>query len=328
MAEQNDNNQSDKRGVMDIKNIILYGPPGTGKTYLHKYLINEIEKNGVFKAIKSLENAQPNDDKFSEELKKRYKFICFHQSYSYEDFIEGYRPSESEDKNNLIITRKDGIFKKFVATAINSKNQNCYLVIDEINRGNISKIFGELITLIEEDKRKEDWEVDLQYSAEPFYIPDNLYIIGTMNTADKSIANIDVALRRRFTFVRIDPRPDLVDETNIIKEQNKDKFIWKNLDNQQEPENLREWFENLNIFITKKLGRDYQIGHSYFMKIKTNEDLQFVLEYKIKPLMEEYFYHEDSEIKDKIDSYCKISIEECKETQKVAETKKISTGQN
>ena len=150
---------------------------------------------------------------------------------------------------------------------LEEKEKNFYLVIDEINRGNISKIFGELITLIEESKR-DKYEVTLPYSKQKFSIPSNLYIIGTMNTTDKSIALIDVALRRRFTFIKMKPNTDLVLKS------------------------FQDTFEKLNKKITEHIGEDYQIGHSYFMNIDDG-DLSFVLEYKIKPLLEEYYYGDD-----------------------------------
>jgi len=146
----------------------------------------------------------------------------------------------------------------------NTELKNYYIVIDEINRANISKVFGELITLIEEDKR-DKLEVILPYSKEPFSVPSNLYIIGTMNSTDKSIALLDVALRRRFTFIKMEPNE------NLVIEEFKDKFT------------------KLNEFIANTLGEDYKIGHSYFINIDTN-DLDFVIDYKIKPLLEEYFY--------------------------------------
>ena len=146
------------------------------------------------------------------------------------------------------------------------EQQNYYLVIDEINRGNISKIFGELITLLEEDKR-DKLEVTLPYSKKPFKIPSNLYVIGTMNSTDKSIALIDIALRRRFTFLKMKPNAELIEHLEA-----------------------KRIFIALNQQITNDLGEDYQIGHSYFMGIKDDNDLDFILEYKIKPLLEEYFY--------------------------------------
>ena len=150
------------------------------------------------------------------------------------------------------------------------QQKNFYIVIDEINRGNISKIFGELITLIEEDKR-DKYEITLPYSKEAFKVPSNLYIIATMNSTDKSIATIDIALRRRFTFLKMKPNLEL--------------------DDNPEAKNL---MENLNIFIKDNLGEDYMLGHSYFMG--DDIDLGFIKEYKIKPLLEEYFYADDAKL--------------------------------
>ncbi|WP_237698658.1 AAA family ATPase [Pyrococcus yayanosii] len=152
-----------------------------------------------------------------------------------------------------------------------------YLIIDKINRGNISKIFGELITLLENDKRiGEEHEiiVTLPYSGEPFAVPPNLYIIGTMNTADRSIALLDVALRRRFAFLEIEPRPEKL----------KDKSI--------EGINLKELLEKLNLKIEAIKDRDHRIGHSYFLKVEKLEDLHFVWYYEIIPLLMEYFYND------------------------------------
>ena len=246
----------------NIKNITFYGVPGVGKTHNIKKLINSIEaKLSTQEIFQTIQRNEKSNVELSEELQDRVKFVTFHQSFGYEDFIEGFRPNEN---GNIEI--QEGIFKRICQEASENPERNFYLVIDEINRGNISKIFGELITLIEEDKR-DKLEVTLPYSKEPFKVPRNLYIIGTMNTADKSIALIDVALRRRFTFVKMEPKADLIED-----------------------ENAKKIFEELNIFLAKRLDEDHLIGHSYFMGINSDEDLQFILDYKIKPLLEEYFY--------------------------------------
>jgi len=251
-----------KESNMSMKNIILYGSPGVGKTHNTEKLIalieEGIEEKEVFKTIQ--ENKHNNGIDIS-ELKERIKFVTFHQSFGYEDFIEGFRPNEEAN-----IKLQDGIFKSICDDANNDRDNAYYLVIDEINRGNISKIFGELITLIEEDKR-DTLEVTLPYSKKPFKIPSNLYIIGTMNSTDKSIALIDIALRRRFTFLKMAPNLALVNYTGA-----------------------KDIMAELNKEITETLGADYVLGHSYFMKIQNDDDLDFVLEYKIKPLLEEYFY--------------------------------------
>ena len=252
------------------KNIMLYGSPGVGKTYNHKKLISMIEnvdnEKNIFDTITNNKDYSILDglDELFETIKKekRIEFVTFHQSYSYEDFIEGFRPNENGN-----IKLEDGIFKKLCEEADKNPSKNFYIVIDEINRGNISKIFGELITLIEEDKR-DDYEVTLPYSKEKFKIPSNLYIIATMNSTDKSIATIDIALRRRFTFLKMKPNPNLVQKDNV-----------------------RQLMKELNQYISKSfLGEDYQLGHSYF--IGDDIDIEFIKEYKIKPLLEEYFYSE------------------------------------
>jgi len=260
----------------NIKNIILYGSPGVGKTHNTNKLINLIESGAsekkIFESIK--ENKKETID-LDEDLKVRTKFITFHQSFGYEDFIEGFRPNEEGQ-----IKLTNGIFKEVSLEAQknldNSKEEplkNYYLVIDEINRGNISKIFGELITLIEEDKR-DKLEVVLPYSKEAFKIPSNLYIIGTMNSTDKSIALIDIALRRRFTFLKMKPNADLIEYSEA-----------------------KALFIKLNEYIREShLGEDYQIGHSYFMGIDSDNDLEFVWEYKVKPLLEEYFYGDENSL--------------------------------
>lgn len=218
--------------------------------------------------------------------KEYNKFITFHQSYSYEDFVEGIKP----ECNNEIISYKikNGIFKDLCIKANSDPDNNYVLVIDEINRGNISKIFGELITLIEDDKRVEpngeygfdntieknnQLLVTLPYSQRKFGVPKNLHILGTMNTSDRSIASIDIALRRRFKFKEMMPKADLVADFNC---------------------NFHEYFAVMNERISVLLDRDHQIGHSYFIKNTHQNDgideLKDIWFDSILPLLNEYFY--------------------------------------
>ena len=191
----------------------------------------------------------------------------------------GIRP----DLQNGQISYKlyEGPFKKIAdeARKIENKDKKYVLIIDEINRGNISKIFGELITLIETDKRagnKYALSAPLLYQNEEFSVPNNLYIIGTMNTADKSIALVDIALRRRFVFEEMMPKADLL--------------------NPVEEFNLPEWFSQLNQKITDLIDKDHQIGHSYFIGKTTKEELHHVFYQCILPLLNEYFYGEPEKL--------------------------------
>ena len=274
------------------KQIILQGAPGTGKTYSSSEI-----------AVKLIDGNVPSD---RAELMKRYKelvdkeqifFTTFHQSMDYEEFVEGIKPKTIN--GNITYELEDGIFKKACKSAENNK---VVLIIDEINRGNISKIFGELITLLEVDKRKgkeNEIEVILPYSKEKFSAPDNLYIIGTMNTADRSIDYIDYALRRRFAFISI--KADKLAIENYYDNKNsdcKDKAI-----------NL---FDEIKNLIDKNINEEFEaddimIGHSYFMA-QNFEELQNKLEYEIKPLLLEYLkdgilkLNKDKDLKDTINN--------------------------
>ena len=239
------------------KNLILYGPPGTGKTYLSSRYISWLKN----KDNKNIE-----------------KEICtFHPSFDYEDFIEGYKPHFKDGTTQFELV--DGVFKALCKKAIANKKTDYYLIIDEINRGNIEKIFGEMITLIEKDKRGNEWSLVLSQSKEIFFIPENVYIIGTMNTTDKSIRMLDAAIRRRFSFKECMPN------YNLISEEIEGVHL-----------SPAQILKEINKSLRKIEGRDKQIGHAYFMKnskqISSINDLKQVYIYDIIPLVSEYCYND------------------------------------
>lgn len=256
-------------------NQILFGPPGTGKTYNTVNMSLDIVcplAGGLKWETKSREEARR---KYQEMLpdgridNPRIVFITFHQSMSYEDFIEGIKPKTKDGKITYEV--KDGIFKELCAKAKKDESQNYVMIIDEINRGNVANIFGELISLIEDDKRlgaSEELCAELPYSHDIFSVPKNVYIIGTMNTADRSVEALDSALRRRFTFKEMMPKSELVPKEN----------------------NVRSIFEIINQHIEVLKDREHQIGHSYFMGVNSEEGLKAVIYDKIIPLLQEYFY--------------------------------------
>jgi hypothetical protein len=267
-------------------NKILYGPPGTGKTYhtINKSL--EIIDPDFFDANKNSRAALKA--RFDALLNEQILFVTFHQSYSYEEFVEGIR-AETKD-GQISYTVKDGFFKSICKAAKGKPNKNYVLIIDEINRGNISKIFGELITLIEESKREgkhEALSVTLPYSNETFSVPNNLYIIGTMNTADRSLALMDTALRRRFDFIEMMP------DINLLCDDNQESIIVENID-------ISKMLQTMNQRIEVLYDREHTLGHAFFMPLfddRTIENLASIFKNKIIPLLQEYFFEDWDKIR-------------------------------
>ena len=271
--------------LIESKNIILRGAPGTGKSYLAKEIAADIISNGYF----------DNYTLLTDEQKKQIEFVQFHPSYDYSDFVEGLRPKVNND-GSIGFELRDGIFKKFVARAkknyINAISKQEELkkyifIIDEINRGEISKIFGELFFSIDPGYRGVAGEVSTQYSNlhknpdEKFFIPDNVYIIGTMNDIDRSVDSFDFAMRRRFRFIEIkaDERLEMLDVLGEKKE-----------------EAIRRMTAlNNEIAKVEDLNENYHIGGAYFLKLKTLNFDKLWSDY-LKPLLQDYvrgMYDED-----------------------------------
>ena len=222
----------------------------------------------------------------------RYEYVTFHQSYGYEDFVEGIRPVQDEDGHEVKYRVEPGIFKLICSRAKSDLGRRYAIFIDEINRGKISKIFGELITLLEPDKRahyskdgvlEKGMELTLPYSKEPFGVPANLDVYATMNTADRSIVLMDTALRRRFQFEELMPDP------KVIEGESGNGTID---DGEGGRIDLRKLLKAINKRIRFLCDRDHMIGHSYFTEVRSFEHLQEVFSLKILPLLQEYFYED------------------------------------
>ena len=276
-----------RREARSALNTILYGPPGTGKTYK------------TFRRCVEICYGQENCPDKIKEIRARYadlvkerriEFVTFHQSYGYEEFVEGLRPNTGPAKKGgetgagfrLDVT--PGVLKRIAKRArgaagstgqaeASADAEPHVLVIDEINRANVSKVMGELITLLEEDKRKgakNEVSVTLPHSRKPFTLPANLYILGTMNTADRSIALLDTALRRRFEFEELTPEPELLETVDGI--------------------DLPAVLGAINQRLEYLIDRDHLIGHAWLMGARTKEDVDRIMRHKIIPLIAEYFY--------------------------------------
>ena len=251
-------------------NTILYGPPGTGKTYATARHCVEI--------CDGKEGWSDTDirRRYGELIKEgRVEFVTFHQSYGYEEFVEGLRPETGEGAGFRLVT-KGGVLKRIAERARESEGRLPHvLVIDEINRANVSKVLGELVTLLEEDKREgapNETAVTLPYSGESFTLPANLHVLGTMNTADRSIALLDTALRRRFEFDEVSPQPELLETVDGI--------------------DLPAVLRAINARLEYLIDRDHLIGHAWFMGAETKADVDHIMRRKIVPLIAEYF-HDD-----------------------------------
>ena len=290
-------------------NQILYGPPGTGKTYA---TIDEALTilNPDYLNRHRADRAKLKDGFDFLVNEQRVRFVTFHQSFSYEDFVEGLRATTDENTKQLRYEVVDGVFKSICTTAAQAvplkelirkgsyaSNDAWVLIIDEINRGNISRIFGELITLIEPSKRAgadDARKVELPYSRKPFCIPKNVYLIGTMNTADRSLATMDVALRRRFVFKEMPPRPAILKDVKV-GDIPIDTLLTK-----------------INQRIEALLDREHCLGHTYFMPLSAKNsnslpNLAKIFRNQVLPLLQEYFFDDWQKIQWVLNDHRKLN---------------------
>ena len=271
----------------DKKNLILQGPPGVGKTFVTRRLAYAL---------------------IGEKVDDRIKNVQFHQSYSYEEFVQGFRPGTNRQKQ-LVFELRSGTFMRMCEDARANPDDRYVMVIDEINRGNLSRVFGELLSLIEKDKRGEEFEVMLS-GGRPFSVPENVYLLGTMNLADRSLAGMDYAMRRRFAFVTLKPHfGESVFEDWLTGKGVPEWMI--------ERINSRMLALNEEIARDPSLGRNFAVGHSYFCDIPTNanelsEDAwnswyRNIVETEIRPLLEEYWFDNATNADQEVEKLLRVS---------------------
>ena len=262
--------------IKSRKNLILQGPPGTGKTFIARRiawcLIGRKDDGSI-------------------------EIVQFHQSYAYEDFVQGFRPNE---KGGFQL--KPGVFHRFCEQARSNPDTPHVFIIDEVNRGNLSRIFGELLMLIEADKRREDYAVLLTYSGDRFHVPENVFILGMMNTADRSLAMVDYALRRRFAFETLEPAYGTeygrtAFEKYLVEEKGADPDLVTRISHRIDK--LNETIRN-----DQELGRGFQIGHSYFVPDdgdKPTEDwYNHIVDTQIAPLLREYWFDSPEDVEKEV----------------------------
>jgi 5-methylcytosine-specific restriction protein B len=267
------------QSILDRKGqVVLYGPPGTGKTYWAEHAANDLAALTAFgRLFDTLDEKERYTVQGEGDKAGLVRLCCFHPAYGYEDFLEGYRPRTVNGQVSFEL--RDGVFKRLCKDANASPELNFYLIVDEINRGDIPRIFGELLTTLEKDKRGK--RIILPVSQEIFSVPRNVFVLGTMNTADRSISLLDAALRRRFGFVELMPDGSVLKDSAVAGIA------------------LKAWLDALNTRIREHVGRDarnLQIGHSYLMHggspLKDVATLKRAIRDDIIPLLEEYCYED------------------------------------